>query len=279
MSIISKKSAVALAIASAAGLAASGANASPYDSVVLTGGDPTEAHDLGFVVDVCIADCVDNLGTGLEVDLLITIPNANPMLGSPGAPISPSAVDRYACRAPTGLANENSSFDASGNCVGVELTRNIGFFPAGGNILLEIPFSSVLQRYEFITDEEGRITSGFYLADFVFDDIPFLLYVNVDQRFFCGVGGGTFPNYDIAAVNTAVAAGNFDCLAGQTSNFFLSSAASPAEGSALSYNTCDVRDACGGSGKAVPVPALAAAALGLGLVGVTLLTGRKKKVQ
>lgn len=274
MSISSKKGALALAVA---GLAASVATATPYDSVTLTGGDPTEAHDLGFVVDICIADCVDNLGTGLEVDLLITIPNANPMLGTPGAPISPTAVDRYACRAPTAPTEENATIDASGNCSGVELTRNNGFFPAGGNILLEIPFSSVLQRYEFITDEEGRITSGFYLADFVFDDIPFLLYVNVDERFFCGVGGGVFTDYDLAAVDASAASGSFDCLAGQLPAFFLSSAASPAEGAALSYNTCDIRDACAGGGKAVPVPALAAAALGLGLVGVTVLTGRKKK--
>jgi len=277
MSILSKKGALALAVASAAGLAASGAHATPYDSVVLTGGDPNEAHDLGFVVDICIADCVDNLGTGLEVDLVINIPNASPMLGTAGAPISPTVSDRYACRAPTGLANENSSFDASGNCVGVTLATNNGFFPAGGNILLEIPFTSTMQRYEFLTDEEGKITSGFYLADFVFDGIPFLLYVNIDERFFCGVGGGVFSDYDMAAVNASAASGSFDCLAGQLPGFFLSSAASPAEGSALSYNTCDVRDACGGGGKAVPVPALAAATLGLGLVGVTLLTGRKKK--
>lgn len=44
------------------------------------------------------------------------------------------------------------------------------------------------------------------------------------------------------------------------------------------YFTCDPKDPCGASGKAVPVPALAAATLGLGLVGITYLTSRRRQV-
>lgn len=50
--------------------------------------------------------------------------------------------------------------------------------------------------------------------------------------------------------------------------------------SEFDYVTCDTSRACGASGaKAVPVPAFAAAALGLGLLGVTLVTGRRRKIK
>lgn len=50
----------------------------------------------------------------------------------------------------------------------------------------------------------------------------------------------------------------------------------------LHYLTCDTTyggDGCGGSAKAVPVPAFAAGALALGLIGVTYVSGRRRSVK
>ena len=66
---------------------------------MLIGGDPNEAHDFGTVADSCDQNCVDNLGGGAEFDLQINIPGTNPVEGTLGAAVAPTAEDCYACRA------------------------------------------------------------------------------------------------------------------------------------------------------------------------------------
>ena len=76
-------------------------------------------------------------------------------------------------------------------------------------------------------------------------------------------------------------AANYQSIADDTDgtttceSVFLASAVINTE--AATYVTCNPAECGGGSAKSVPVPALAAATLGLGLVGVTVLTGRRKQ--
>lgn len=46
----------------------------------------------------------------------------------------------------------------------------------------------------------------------------------------------------------------------------------------VKHITCDIEGECGQFSKSVPVPAFAAATLGLGLVGITYLTSRRRKI-
>ena len=256
-------------------------HATAYDSLVLSGGDPNEVHDFGFVVDICDQNCVDNLGGGAEFDFQINIPNANPVGGTPGEAVAPTAEDRYACRAGTAPSQpdeENAVINiATSECEGnVPTLINLSFFlPESGLLQIESSLGDIVPvRYDLQTNQQGRIIGGWFLTQFSTDSGFNLLFGDIDERFVCSVLGGSFENYDLDAVRASLP--NLDCLAGSQTFFSLEFAASPADGFALAYNTCDIRDACAVAAKAVPVPIFAAMVLGLGLLGIALFSGSRR---
>lgn len=194
--------------------------------------------------------------------------------------VAPTAEDRYACRAgtaPNQPDEENAVVNVvTGECEGdvPTLINFSGFLPAAGSLRIELALINVAPvRYDLQTNQQGRITGGWFLRQFSTDSGNNMIFADIDERFVCTVIGGSFENYDLDAVRASLP--NLDCLAGSQAFFSFESAASPADGFALAYNTCDTRDACAVAVKAVPVPVFAAVVLGLGMLGITLLSGTR----
>lgn len=148
-----------------------------------------------------------------------------------------------------------------------------------------------ITAFNLIHDAEGKIIDGYVVGD-TYLPPPFDLTILGNITFqdgkghiFCSFAGGTSGvNFTELGITASLPISAID-----TDPFGACEDQIPATGSTLVFQDvvkidyatkeCGLNDSCAGAGKAVPMPAFAAATLGLGLLGVTALTGRKRKVK
>lgn len=144
--------------------------------------------------------------------------------------------------------------------------------------------TNIICDYNFTTDENGKINSGFIVAESSLGGAaPIIGQFNFDN------GSAELRSYGVACdIDASGNLTNFDqtCLAdptqtpvGGAEGCFTGTGFETDNGVHRTTQPVDYVTAVAGGGKAVPMPAYAAAALGLGLVGVTVLTGRRKALK
>lgn len=225
----------------------------------------------------------------VEAQVLFTIQNKT--LGND--PIGNGQVDPAAPSVSECYTVLPSDYDASGNLVSgdigaieriIQHLHAPTLIPAAPQPRNSTSLNVVPDIFDICTDEEGKIESG-YLG--FFTSIPnnptVWSITSFDTRtavsFANGSAGNQFQNVptqaDADAIAASLASGVTPPIAPYgAANDWVFTGAGP-----IGYQTCDITTSCGNGGKAVPMPAFAAAALGLGLVGVTLLTGRRKSMK
>ncbi|MBT8138401.1 MAG: hypothetical protein KJP25_01430 [Gammaproteobacteria bacterium] len=156
--------------------------------------------------------------------------------------------------------------------------------PAGGPIYDNISQDVIPDIMNICTNAEGKIVSGNYgFFTFVGFNVYSITTYDGDDRFAItfenGTRGNSNENVPTAAEAAQVIADfnagtlNFADTYGATNDWIVGSLVN------FAYETCDILYECGQFNKAVPVPAFAAAALGLGLIGITLVTGRRRAIK
>lgn len=134
----------------------------------------------------------------------------------------------------------------------------------------------------------GKLESGFWntsaisnvpgLGPIQFDTVQYL-----DKRLMLTTSACTAPLNltEAEAVTDFAISVDFDqtAVANYLTSTPLSNSCQVSSWQHLAYLTCDVTYECGQFGKSVPIPAFAAGALGLGLMGVTYLTSRRRRVR
>lgn len=225
----------------------------------------------------------------VEAQVLFTIQNKtlgnDPIGNGQVDPAAPSVAECYSV--------QSSDYDGTGTLVSGDIgtvERLIQHIHAPTlNPLAPQPRNSTALNvtpdlFDLCTDEEGKITGG-YLGFFtqVPNNPTVWSITSFDSKmavsFANGTAGTQFQNVPTAAEADAIAAslasGTTPAVAPYgAANDWVWTNAGP-----IGYQTCDITAACASGGKAVPMPAFAAVALGLGLIGATVLTGRRRKVQ
>ena len=302
-----KKQNLCLAVGAAAASALISTSAMAFDSVDWQGGALNEYHHTKTTLPTagspgCISgNCTNPVLFGTipgEASSNIIIQNKT--AGGPAGAYTPTA-ECYTFDA------ADYVFDASGNAIpdvtspnflsgdmnAILRTRNNQYVPGinpaiaanqnTGNVDVQPTVA------DLCTDEEGKITGGYYgFFSLGITGINSYVVTNWERRPAVGFQGGTagavspFGNLPTLAQVNAI----LDTYeTGTTPSIGPYSGPNAGAGDTpwdaagvlvVAYDTCDTTTACASAGKAVPVPAFAAAALGLGLMGITLVTGRRR---
>ncbi len=251
------------------------------DSVAANGANAFTDFSGNTVIPIG-ADSYESVGADCQLTEFGTFPQVSGSLDSAGT-ITPSV------RTHTNIVNGNPEAILLNG-----ITHRPVLLNTSGAGTYSINWMSGPNCYRFVTNADGKITSGTYATLFVVPDGTGGLFNVGNYTFFdtrstmttvCATTNG--PTLAQAeAWNTGYqAAGGYGAADGDASfgigSIIGGTSCQVATVFQLVYNHCDSdRGQCIGqaSAKAVPVPAYAAAVLGLGLVGVTLLTGRRKSV-
>lgn len=287
-----------LAVAAAAGIASSSAMAIGYDaaSETVTGKTEREMHvwqvaSLFEQGECTTAVCLGLGGGNTEILGIIDVPNKTLCVeaGDGSCDTFPQVEDRYCggaapCAGHTNDLGQADTPDTAAFTPDHKVLRvysanqtankfqSLGtdtLFPdASGNLVPITKFHS----WDFTTAPNGKITSGYYIADTTFFGTTIIGIVDFDNRVLINMSG-TIANVNISCYqNTNTEAGYEACAALETgvtySNF-----------SDASYITIPDTEQDSDLAKSVPVPAFAAAALGLGLVGITAMTSRRRQLK
>lgn len=264
-------------------------SATPFDSLTYSGQDPRENHVLGNAGnDYCSGICLAGGGVGAESFAVFQVDNPTSGIGS--VPIAETIV----CTDASGNVVTDSVAQTPAN---VRLKEWLNGLPAAGwpELDLVAAYGQRWAKCELETDPEGKIIGG-YLQQFI--DTTAVgggpacgIYDLTERRLmslqsFSGVDASGNPitsadSCDITVEQVRAVVTDGDYAGFDFANFAFPNGTIVNVSGPIAVGTCDPLTAgsdCGGSAKAVPVPAFAAASLGLGLVGVTLLTRGRKRV-
>ena len=287
-------SAIGAACATSALLMSANTFALGYDSSsdAPSGGREDELHAVQATTEAgdCAPDpanpgttfCDSSFSNDSEFTSIFVVDNASPCV--------PIAALGGACRnvgAGVGAVSANVTDNYSGGAfeaaVGPTPTVQYGsvFLPdcpeaaAAGACFREFSLTSTFYSWNFNTAANGMITDGFLIADsnfgsgaatagvFIFPELVF--------RTYRGAAPAGFPT---VADRDCVVDPNADYLTCWASASAGTGPSSESQFDYLTYPSVDFQLV-----KSVPVPAFAAAILGLGLVGITLLTGHRRKIK
>lgn len=272
-----KSNQIKLAITAATSIAAAALSTSAMsfayqgtDELELLGTSPTELHAYTMRTRdgiECVAGDPCDPGEN-TLDQVFQIPNKTVCTGVVGTSCTgyPQVADNYCSAGASSCTQDADDISGSHNPTFL-VTR---FYDASDNGYLDLNAISAIDEWDLRTNEKGMITSGWYLANTTLGPgVNIVGVIDFDRKIQINLRG------DIANVDEDCYLAGADRAAWQ--------ACATAQGVTYSsfgniaYMTVPMGQ--GGSEKAVPVPAYAAAALGLGLVGVTMLAGRRRKVQ
>ena len=286
-----------LAIASASMLAAGGAFALGYDADATTpsGDRLTERHVWQTALEPgeCQGLCTATNAEETEVLGIVNIANATGC--TPAATTctpAPAVPDTY-CGGNLTSTTSCAADYPGGFSSNAPVLQTVSVFspqadPSAGNSIeselgqdtapITVPFA-----WKIETNAIGKITAGWWLADTTFNGVTVIGFVNLSDSS-AGTGASLTTYYSNPA---GIATVDIDCfLDGDSTDCGIDNGGGGADfanGDVVFSNYTDasyITEACDEiSGKAVPMPAFAAAALGLGLVGVTVLTGRRRQVK
>ena len=295
---------IKLAIVSTAITLSSGSLAIGYDanSTQPSGDRITERHV--WQTKLATSDCNSlcqalHLVGGEETEMIGIFSIANATGCTPSATqcnLAPAEADTYcggnlssttSCDTDFGTGNYSSNapnqdtlsqFSPLANPTGIpEQPISIEF--GTDNVFLTAPFAWKLE-----TNVKGKITDGFYITEITFLGVSTLVAVN-----FSDASSSTGASLTVYTSNpTGSQTIDIDCLLdGDSTDCNVDNGGGGTDWingdvvfnnyTPLSYIT-GASDEVGGA-KAVPMPAFAAAALGLGLMGVSLLTGSRRRMK
>lgn len=289
-----KLNAIKLAVASAAMALTGGAFAMGYDSVETnpSGNRTVERHVWQTALEdgECTGLCQLTNSDNTEVQGIISIANATSCqeIGGLCDPL-PTQVDIYcggdlssttSCDADYGVGNYSSNAPAQDMLtVFAPFANTLGGqdrYPELGEFGNPGANPTTTFAWKLTTAENGKITDGWYVADTSYQGTTVIGFVNMNDA-------NTTTGHSLTTYYGTITSLDLDCfLDGNTTDcttgdFSMGPFATFSNFTALGYITAGVADI--GSSKAVPVPAFAAAALGVGLVGITVLTGRRRQVK
>lgn len=255
-----KKTAISAAVGAAAVVAAPSAFSYAYEAEAARSGLVNQEYHAAHLPlgEICILDCAATGVNDRESQFAWSITNVSGGVGA--TPVED---------------NITPILDASGNVINLDL-KHYSVSGSSNFFWFEFEIVGALGQswpdFDLTTAPNGKIIGGwtqqFLDATSQGGSVQCGLYDFDNRREYSF--GGTVDPLDTCNITIAQARDNY--FNGTPLPF----GASISYSAVIDYVTCDTAHACGSSAKAVPVPAFAAAALGLGLVGVTVLTGRRK---
>lgn len=251
--------------------AAAGSYAIGYGSTTdaPTGARASELHAIQFTTEASdcpdISVCAGAASINSEFHSVIEITNQSTCTSPTGMCTPDTMVDSFAGAGGTATAG------AAPADVLTQIflpTCPVGAAPCLRDLILTTSFYD----WNFTTDENGMIASGYFIADSTFATSGtagvFIFPEKVARTY-----RGPASQLDVA------------CAIDLTQDFAScwndipgTDADGPSTEQSFDYVTIPMGTDTG-SGKAVPVPAFAAAGLGIGLIGVTILTARRRNVK
>lgn len=247
-----KKMTLTTGIAAAVALASSVPSMAYYDGTLFTGGSAIEAHALSYIGDkgYCAASCITFAGLGSQNWQFWETPNQTPAMGGTAAPDHLICAPAPACPILNQVINRN--YNPIANATGT-----------GGS-------GSTVEVCDLMQAPNGKILSGHYVSQSVYNGTTFDVFYSLSLRKAVSMEGCTTPPTPAEAITS------FSLV--DPSTYAINSCVI-ASFANLNYHTCDTTLECGQFEKSIPVPAFAAATLGLGLVGLTYLSGRRRKIK
>lgn len=280
-----KKFAKAAATAVTSGvLASSGAVASGYDSVTWDVLPQLAVQVAVSDIILCGTNCTNQGGSDSKSNLGWSLTMLDVTFDPvTGAPIFNGLADGVTANGDGTYTFAGASPAAGGTNTGFDgLHQIVNLDEVVGGLTLDFAVLGTYQTWDWNVQigADGRILQA---VDSYF---KFVTTIGADDFVVCIFPGNQsdpalVPAGLVGETSTLVAySGDASLVDCETADFDNPVAGTNADSySNVFFLTCDVDTACASSAKAVPVPAFAAATLGLGLLGVTLLTSRRKTLR